>query len=184
MIRTPSPETGNLKTPSFTVRSSSHADTDRLVDIWRGAVDATHDFLVPGDRQAIETEVCAFFPTANFQVAVDSQDVPIGFVLLNDTHLEALFTSPDRRGQGIGKLLMQRAMRAHELLTVDVNEQNAQALGFYKRLSFEITGLHRRTRSPLSSTAHEARKPSYVNRLQARGPMTSERKLPLPLPSS
>lgn len=140
MIRTPSPEISDTKTLSFTVRPSSPADTDRLVDIWRGAVDATHDFLDPGDRQAIETEVRAFFPTANFQVAVDSQDIPIGFMLLNDAHLEALFISPDRRGQGIGKLLVQRAMRSHERLTVDVNEQNAPALGFYKWLGFEITG--------------------------------------------
>lgn len=140
MIRTPSPETSHLKTMSFTVRPSSPIDTDRLVEIWRGAVDATHDFLDPGDRQAIETEVRAFFPSANFQVAVDSQDVPIGFMLLNYAHLEALFISPDRRGQGIGKLLMQSAMRAHEVLTVDVNEQNAQALGFYERLGFMITG--------------------------------------------
>lgn len=140
MIRTPSPESGDLKTLSFTVRPSSPSDTDRLVDIWRGAVDATHDFLDAGDRQAIETEVRAFFPTANLQVAVDSQDVPLGFMLLNDAHLEALFISPDRRGQGIGKLLMQRAMGAHEVLTVDVNEQNVHALGFYERLGFEITG--------------------------------------------
>lgn len=140
MIQTPSPETGDLKTMSFTVRPSRPSDTDRLVDIWRGAVDATHDFLDPGDRRAIETEVRAFFPTANFQVAIDSQDVPLGFMLLNADHIEALFISPDRRGQGIGKLLMQRAMRAHEMLTVDVNEQNAQASGFYERLGFEITG--------------------------------------------
>jgi putative acetyltransferase len=73
-------------------------------------------------------------------VAIDSQDVPIGFMLLNDAHLEALFISPDRQGQGIGKLLTQPAMRAHEVLTVDVNDQNAQALGFYERLGFEITG--------------------------------------------
>ncbi|SPU55612.1 Uncharacterized N-acetyltransferase YjaB [Brevundimonas vesicularis] len=30
-------------------------------------------------------------------------------------------------------------MRARETLTVDVNEQNIQALGFYERLGFKVT---------------------------------------------
>ncbi|WP_292059298.1 acetyltransferase [Brevundimonas sp. UBA5936] len=124
----------------YLIRPSTPADTDRLVNIWRGAVDATHDFLDPDDRQTIETEVRAFFPTATFEVAVDGQDFPVGFMLLDDTHLEALFINPDRRGEGIGTLLMQSAMRARETLTVDVNEQNTQALGFYERLGFTVTG--------------------------------------------
>lgn len=124
----------------YLTRPSTPADTDRVVNIWRGAVDATHDFLDPDDRQAIETEVRAFFPAAKFEVAVDVQDFPVGFMLLDEAHLEALFISPDRRGEGIGTLLVQSAMHARETLTVDVNEQNIQAIGFYERLGFTVTG--------------------------------------------
>ena len=46
------------------IRPARAADGARLLDIWRKAVDATHDFLTPADRTAIEAEVAAFLPHA------------------------------------------------------------------------------------------------------------------------
>lgn len=47
MIRTPPATTVNLKTLNFTIRPSSPLDTDRPVNSWRGAIDATHGFFDP-----------------------------------------------------------------------------------------------------------------------------------------
>ncbi len=44
--------------------------------------------------------------------------------------MEALFIDPDVRGTGIGRQLLQHALARHPQLTTDVNEQNAQAVGF------------------------------------------------------
>ena len=128
----------------FKLRPSTHRDLDRLLDIWRRAVDATHDFLLTEDRAAIELEVAAFFPEVNFVLAVDVSDTPQGLMFLQDGHLEALFVDPDQRGKGIGKALVQAALADHPALTTDVNEQNRDAAGFYRRMGFEATG-----RSPL-----------------------------------
>ncbi|WP_322788825.1 acetyltransferase [Sphingobium cloacae] len=108
--------------------------------IWRDAVDATHDFLKPEDRDAIEAELSGFLPIAPLWLATDIEDRPLGFMLLDGAHMEALFIDPARRGQGIGRALVRHALALHPILSTDVNEQNAQAVGFYDRLGFTRTG--------------------------------------------
>jgi len=117
-----------------TLRLSRADDGAALVDLWRRAVDATHDFLSTEDRLAIDAEVAGFLPQAPMTVAVDAQDRPLGFMLI------------DVRGTGIGRQLLQHALALHPQLSTDVNAQNAQAVGFYLRMGFVETG-----RSPLDS---------------------------------
>ncbi|MBN5049405.1 acetyltransferase [Stenotrophomonas maltophilia] len=129
-----------------TLRPSRATDGDALVDLWRRAVDATHDFLSAADRQAIDAEVAGFLPQAPLVVAADDQDQPQGFMLIDGSHMEALFIDPDVRGTGIGRQLLLHALALHPQLTTDVNAQNGQAVGFYQRMGFTETG-----RSPLDS---------------------------------
>lgn len=129
-----------------TLRPSRASDGDCLIDLWRRAVDATHHFLSAEDRQAIDIEVAGFLPQAAMTVAVDAQDRPQGFMLIDGSHMEALFIDPEVRGSGIGRQLLQSALAAHPRLTTDVNAQNAQAVGFYQRMGFVETG-----RSPVDS---------------------------------
>ncbi|MBK0027281.1 acetyltransferase [Stenotrophomonas sp. S48] len=124
----------------YILRSSRADDGAALVDLWRRSVDATHGFLRPEDRQAIDDEVAAFLPQAPMTVAVDQNDRPYGFMLIDGSHMEALFIDPDVRGTGIGRQLLLHGLSAHKHLTTDVNEQNAQAVGFYLRMGFIETG--------------------------------------------
>lgn len=121
-------------------RPSTKDDLPRIMDIWRRAVDATHDFLAPDDRDAIEAELVTFFPQISLLLAVDDNDTPLGFMFLHDGHMEALFIDPDQHGKGIGKALIHRALAENPDLTTDVNEQNHKALGFYEHQGFERTG--------------------------------------------
>lgn len=122
------------------LRMSTNQDMPRVLDIWRRAVDATHDFLAPADRAAIDAEVSTFLPQVSLLLAVGASGVPQGFMFLHEGHLEALFIDPDNHGQGIGRALIERALVEHPNLTTDVNEQNPKALGFYERVGFERTG--------------------------------------------
>ena len=122
------------------IRRSAAADQQRVLDIWRGAVDATHHFLTPADRRDIETEVVAFLPQAPLWLAADDSDRPLGFMLLEEGRMEALFIDPLQRGRGIGRALVQHALSMYPTITTDVNEQNAQAIGFYMHLGFERIG--------------------------------------------
>lgn len=122
------------------IRPSTPADGDRAVDIWRAAVDATHDFLVPADRIAIEEEVRGFLPQAPLWLAVEADDRPIAFMLLDGGSMEALFIDPAHRGRGIGRALVEHAIDLRGTITTEVNEQNGQAAGFYERMGFTATG--------------------------------------------
>ncbi|MGT0190712.1 acetyltransferase [Burkholderia pyrrocinia] len=122
------------------IRKSTEADGTRVLDIWRSAVDATHHFLSDDDRRAIESEVVAFLPGAPLDLAVDGDERAIGFMLLDGSHMEALLVDPAHHGAGVGRLLVEAALRCLPDLSTDVNEQNEAAVGFYERLGFERCG--------------------------------------------
>ena len=67
-----------------------------------------------------------------------------GFCGVHDGNIEMLFISPDARGKGVGAILAAHAINEQGASKVDVNEQNEQALGFYRHIGFKVTG-----RSPL-----------------------------------
>lgn len=122
------------------IRRSQRHEGERLIAIWCRSVDATHDFLSAQDRADIEVQVRAFLPEAPLWVAVDDNDVPVAFMLLSEHHLEALFVDPDARGTGVGRKMVEHALSLIPDLTTDVNEQNAQAVGFYQKMGFVVTG--------------------------------------------
>lgn len=110
------------------------------MEIWRASVDATHDFLSSSDRRDLDVMLQAFLPSAPLLLAIDGEGRTVGFMLLDGSHMEALFIDPACRGQGIGRQLVNHAMAGHPDLTTDVNEQNPQAVGFYERIGFVRTG--------------------------------------------
>ena len=55
-----------------------------------------------------------------------------------DGKIEMLFLHPQARGTGIGKQLLQYAVTQLGCTLVDVNEQNEQAVGFYKHYGFTV----------------------------------------------
>lgn len=124
----------------FEIRPSTREDGDRVVQIWRDAVDATHHFLTPEDRAAIDEQVQAFLPEMPLWLAVDRSGQVVGFMGLSNDHMDSLFIDPVVRGSGVGRMLVEHAISLHPVLTTDVNEQNAQAVGFYERLGFARTG--------------------------------------------
>lgn len=129
-----------IRKPMVQLRPSTPSDATRVLEIWRSAVEATHHFLRPEDRLAIESEVATFLPGASLELAVNAAGVAIGFMLLSANHMEALFIDANHRGSGVGRYLVEAALRRHPNLTVDVNEQNTQAVGFYERMGFERCG--------------------------------------------
>lgn len=124
----------------YTIRKSRPEDADRLFDIWETAIDATHDFLSARDRAEIATIVREdFIPVTDMIVAVDESGVAHAFLAATDNHIDALFVHGERRGAGLGSLLLSHFRSGADAVTVDVNEQNPQACGFYESKGFRMT---------------------------------------------
>lgn len=125
----------------LTIRPSRPEDRDALFGIWLAAVRATHDFLTEEDIAYYAGQVReAYLPQAEFLVAVDGADRPVGFMGMTGAKIDALFVDPSRHGQGVGRALVSQARSRVPVLEVDVNEQNGQARAFYERLGFRKTG--------------------------------------------
>lgn len=122
------------------IRPSRPGDGERVLGIWRAAVDATHGFLAPGDRIALDAMVRGFLPQAPLWLAVDASDRPLAFMLIEGGHMEALFVDPAHHRTGLGAALVRHGLARHPGLTTDVNEQNGPALRFYERMGFRATG--------------------------------------------
>lgn len=127
------------------IRPAIPSDFPALTALWEASVRATHTFLAESDVQELKPQVLnVWLPAVQVTVFSSHDETILGFSGVVEDKLEMLFIAPTARGEGIGKALLQHAVVAMGVELVDVNEQNEQAVGFYKRMGFEVIG-----RSPL-----------------------------------
>ena len=125
---------------SYSVRRSRASDVPQLLEVWRCAVAATHDFVPAEDREAFDRIVSTeYLPTADLLVAADENDRAVAFLGGTGREIDSLFVHPEAHGLGIGTMLMDEfaALGAGEL-RVEVNEQNDTARRFYERRGFRV----------------------------------------------
>lgn len=125
---------------AVSVRAGSGDDHPRLVEIWRSAVDATHDFLSDEHRDEIQSHLVGdYFPAVALLVA-DVEGRAVGFAGVAGQSLEMLFVHDDWRGRGVGSALLAAVIEQHDVTGVEVNEQNPDALAFYRSRGFDVRG--------------------------------------------
>lgn len=124
------------------IRLARAEDRDVLVELWERSVRATHKFLTNDDVLKLKPFVALELqkPSVDWWVLDSDAGIPIGFIgFVHDT-IEALFVDPAHTGGGAGKALIAhvQAMAEGRSLTVEVNEQNEAAAGFYTSQGFEV----------------------------------------------
>ncbi|MBQ4615931.1 MAG: GNAT family N-acetyltransferase [Mailhella sp.] len=108
-----------------------------LLAVWESSVRATHDFLKEGDVEYLRPFVEQGLQEVPLLFCLEESGMPVGFLGMEGDSIEMLFVAAEARGRGIGSALMRQAL-ALGASRVDVNEQNPQALGFYRRFGFEV----------------------------------------------
>ena len=117
------------------------ADFARIVEVWEASVRATHHFVTEADIQVFRPLVWDGLRDVEHLLAVrDSEQRVMGFIGVEGDEIAMLFVHPDWRGQGIGRRLLMHAVVTLGATRLDVNEQNEQALGFYRRMGFTVVG--------------------------------------------
>ena len=125
----------------FRIRKSTAADTARLFEVWRTSVAATHDFVSDDDLAAIADLVRdEYLPRADLDVVVDENDNPIAFMGMTANEIDTLFVHEDARGTGLGRMLVELALNRGLVIRTEVNEQNNQAIAFWKHMEFHRMG--------------------------------------------
>ena len=128
------------------IRRARASELEALAALWERSVRATHGFLTESDIEELRPHVDeALGADPEVWVLAGDDDLPEGFMGLAGDDIVALFLEPARRGRGGGRRLVEhaQALRGGDL-TVDVNEQNPAAVGFYEAVGFVVVG-----RSPL-----------------------------------
>lgn len=110
-----------------------------LARVWEASVRATHDFLAEGEVERLAPLVPGFILGVPRLLVASAASGPVAFLGLDGESVEMLFVSPEWRGHGVGRLLMERAVELHGAREVSVNEENPQAVGFYERLGFSTS---------------------------------------------
>lgn len=122
------------------IRRAHTSDTEALVALWHRSVMATHAFLTLNDMERL-APVVRDEVVGGLEVWILEEDTtPIGFLALHGAFVEALFMDPAHMRKGGGRILLGHARSLKGPLTVDVNEQNPQALRFYLAEGFYVAG--------------------------------------------
>lgn len=119
------------------IRPIDKTDYPRLLRIWESAVLATHDFLQPEDFNYYKENLPSYFAFVTLW-GYEEEGNLVGFMGIAANSLEMLFIDESTRGRGIGKALIQYGIQEQGVTKVEVNEQNAQAVGFYEHLGFKV----------------------------------------------
>ena len=112
-----------------------------VVNVWESSVRATHHFLKEEDIEYFKPLILnTYLDAVELRCARNNENKIIGFLGVAEQQLQMLFIDPEYRGEKIGKSLLNYSIENLNVTKVDVNEQNEQAVGFYKHCGFEIIG--------------------------------------------
>ena len=117
-----------------------------MLEVWEKSVRATHLFLSDREIKNIKEYVPqALNGIAHLMIAAGEAGRAVAFMGIEDGTLEMLFISPEERGKGLGKRLIEYGIESYSVERLAVNEQNQQAKGFYdEHMGFHVnkrTGL-------------------------------------------
>jgi putative acetyltransferase len=127
-----------VKAVSFQIVPYNDNHRQQLLSVWEQSVAATHQFLSDADFKEIKEAVWGIDFNAFKVFCLVNENELQGFIGAADNKVEMLFIAPEFFGKGLGKQLMNFAITELHTDEVDVNEQNVNAVQFYKKLGFEV----------------------------------------------
>lgn len=120
------------------IRTMRPADTEAVLAIWLAANRDAHPFVPAAYWEANLPAVREQLPQAEVYV-LERGGVIQGFLGLTGTYIAGLFVAAAHRGQGAGRLLLDRAKAEHRALTLQVYRKNIRAAAFYAREGFVLS---------------------------------------------
>ena len=136
-----------MKNVHYDIDTIAESEYPEVVELWEASVRATHHFLPEADIQYFKPLILNEYLKAVTLSCIRGENHRIlGFLGVADQKIEMLFIHPDAWGRGIGKALLNYALKKYNANQVDVNEDNPEAVGFYEHLGFRTI-----KRSPLDS---------------------------------
>lgn len=111
--------------------------SENLLNVLENSVRAMHHFLSDTEVKANKKYVSqALSKVEHLIIAENEFNKIIAFMGTENNRLEMLFICSAEREKGIGKQLLKYGIEKFGIKEVTANEQNPQAVGFYKHMEF------------------------------------------------
>lgn len=121
------------------IRKAKEADYAEMMKAWESSVRETHTFLKEEDFIFYKRIIpINYFPNLDLYILDDGGVT--GFIGISTDNIEMLFVDARLRGKGYGKALLNFVLDNFNIIKVDVNEQNEQAILFYQKMGFVEVG--------------------------------------------
>ncbi|SKA69536.1 GNAT family N-acetyltransferase [Desulfobaculum bizertense] len=123
----------------YSIRPATEQDYDSIIDVWEASVRASHDFLSEEDISYLRPLIRdQYLAAVTLHVMCFAKSRIVGFLGTHGQSVEMLFLHPEHWRKGLGRQLMEFAIKECGARLVDVNEQNPKAAAFYTALGFEL----------------------------------------------
>ena len=107
--------------------------------IWKNENIRAHNFISKEYWENNYKYVKDILPDADIYVYISDEQI-VGFVGLNNNYIEGIFVDVNNQHKGIGTALLDKIKEYKESLTLSVYKKNVNAIKFYEKNNFIITG--------------------------------------------
>ena len=114
-------------------------DLDSIMKLWLETNISAHDFIDKNYWVNNYETVRKMIPEADIFVYEENEIIK-GFIGLMDNFIAGIFVKEDSQSKGIGKALMSYVKNNKDELILQVYEKNSNAIKFYMREGFQISG--------------------------------------------
>lgn len=117
------------------IRKYEKSDHERVMEIWLSSNLEAHGFIRREYWQDCFGGVSEAISLAEVYTALSGGEI-VGFIGLNEGHIEGIFVDGGHRSEGVGKSLIDFAKELYPKLSLCVYEKNERAVDFYRREGF------------------------------------------------
>ncbi len=124
------------------IRQYREADCERLLEVWAAASAIAHPFVSDEFHAEERNDIrYIYLPMAETWV-YETEGRAVGFIAPLGHEVGGFFVHPDYQGRGIGRALMDHAVKLRGDVFLDVFSKNSIGRNFYARYGFEQSVRH------------------------------------------
>ena len=121
------------------IRKFKKEDIDEVMEIWKNENIRTHNFISKEYWKNNYEYVKDILPNADIDVYIMNENI-VGFIGVDNDYIEGIFIDINNQHNGIGTSLLNKIKEEKEKLNLSVYKKNINAIKFYKKNGFIITG--------------------------------------------
>lgn len=120
------------------IREMRRNEIDAVMQIWLEANIEAHSFI-PKEYWQKNYDAVKSMILEGVTVYEEDDEV-LGFIGIREGYISGIFVKEGRKSEGIGQKLVDDAKEHYQTLTLNVYLDNRQAVKFYLREEFKVTG--------------------------------------------